>query len=53
MWRGEYRHDWSDQPFFLDHTCSTPATCPTIFSGNSKHQDTLTVALIAFFGPKR
>jgi putative OmpL-like beta-barrel porin-2 len=53
MWRGEYRHDWSDQPFFLDHTCSTPATCPTTFSGNSKHQDTLTVALIAFFGPKR
>jgi Putative beta-barrel porin-2, OmpL-like. bbp2 len=54
LWRGEYRHDWSDQPFFLNRTCTgAAAVCPTLFSGNSKHQDTLSVALIAFFGPKR
>ena len=53
MWRGEYRHDWSDQPFFLDHMCTVAAACPTITSGNSKHQDTLTGAVIAYFGPKR
>lgn len=54
MWRSEYRHDWSDQPFFLNHTCvGSFAACPTIFSGNSKHQDTLSFALVAFFGPKR
>jgi hypothetical protein len=59
--RVEYRHDWSDQPFFLDHTCPIPAACLVTpvggaFGnglGNSKHQDTLSVALIAFFGPKR
>jgi hypothetical protein len=60
LWRAEYRHDWSDQPFFLDHTppgvcAGTATTCVfTPFGiGNSKKEDTLTVALIAFFGPKR
>jgi hypothetical protein len=54
LWRAEYRHDWSDQPFFLNHTCiGTAAVCPTLFSGNSTKQDTLSVALVAFFGPKR
>jgi hypothetical protein len=58
LWRGEYRHDWSDHPFFLDHTCPILAAClvtPGFGNGfgNSKHQDTLTFAVIAFFGPKR
>ena len=41
--RLEYRHDWSNVPFF--DVGSTPAT--------SKHQDTVTLGLVAFFGPKR
>jgi Putative beta-barrel porin-2, OmpL-like. bbp2 len=54
LWRAEYRHDWSDQPFFLNHTCvGTAAVCPSLFSGNSTKQDTLSVAIVAFFGPKR
>jgi hypothetical protein len=54
LWRAEYRHDWSDQPFFLNHTCvGTAAVCPTTFSGNSTKQDTFSVAVVAFFGPKR
>lgn len=54
LWRAEYRHDWSNVPFFLNHSCiGTVAVCPIIFSGNSTKQDTLSVALVAFFGPKR
>jgi hypothetical protein len=54
LWRAEYRHDWSDHPFFLDHACiGTAAVCPTLFSGNSTKQDTLSVSVVAFFGPKR
>jgi hypothetical protein len=63
MWRGEYRYDWSDQPFFLtgSSACTEPeeenptvAQCPAFYGlGNSKHQQTLTFAVIAFFGPKR
>jgi hypothetical protein len=41
--RLEYRHDWSDK-YFYDRG-ATPAA--------SKNMDTLTVAFIAFFGPKR
>jgi hypothetical protein len=40
--RVEYRHDWSDQPFF--HKGDTEMV---------DAQSTLTVAFIAFFGPKR
>ena len=59
FWRVEYRHDWSDQPFFDRGTvlCNSPfsiRTCPANFGlGNSTKQNTLTVALVAFFGPKR
>ncbi len=41
--RAEYRRDWSNQPFFdrgLD-------------LGVHKNQDTLSLGLLAFFGPKR
>jgi hypothetical protein len=39
--RLEYRYDWSDQPFF-----QTGAT------GAADHQSTVSLGLIAFFGPK-
>jgi hypothetical protein len=42
--RVEYRRDWSDQPFF--HKGDSPI-------GKVDAQSTLTVAFIAFFGPKR
>jgi len=41
--RFEYRHDWSDVPFF--DAGAVPAS--------SKSQDTLTIAMVGFFGPKR
>jgi hypothetical protein len=41
--RLEYRHDWSNQPFFDQN--SNPESI--------KHMDTVTVGLVAFFGPKR
>jgi len=41
--RLEYRGDWSDQPFF--DRGGTPAT--------SKTQHTVTLGVVAFFGPKR
>ena len=57
MWRGEYRYDWSDKPFFqvgggtdAEFALGGPASFGL---GNSKHQNTLTFAIIAFFGPKR
>jgi hypothetical protein len=40
--RAEYRHDWSDQPYFERGT-----------GGAYDMQDTLTIALVAFFGPER
>ncbi len=43
MWRAEYRHDWSDQKIFE----RGPLT------GFTGKQDTLTVGIIAFFGPPR
>jgi len=43
MSRLEYRHDWSDVNFY--DRGGTPAS--------SKNLDTLTVAFIAYFGPKR
>jgi len=59
MWRGEYRYDWSNQPFFLVGAECGFTTGPGCVSGeakglgNSDHQNTLTFAVIAFFGPKR
>ncbi len=41
--RFEYRRDWSDEPFFQAGT----------IPNSTKNQDTLTVAMIGFFGPKR
>jgi hypothetical protein len=41
--RLEYRDDFSDQPFF--ESGSVPSS--------SKSQQTLTIALVGFFGPKR
>jgi hypothetical protein len=59
MFRAEYRHDWSNRPFFEKGTpvCASPFTrtaCPTDYGlGNAKTQDTVTLAFIAYFGPKR
>lgn len=63
LWRAEYRYDWSNQPFFergggsgfpFVCTADTPAACPAGFGlQNSKDQNTVTVAFIGFFGPKR
>jgi hypothetical protein len=41
--RAEYRHDWSDAPFFERGPLNLL----------SKKQDTFTLAVVAFFGPKR
>ncbi|HXM98550.1 MAG TPA: porin [Candidatus Dormibacteraeota bacterium] len=46
--RLEYRHDWSNQPFFVRGNTFTG-----IGIGTSKNQDTLTIGFVAFFGPKR
>jgi hypothetical protein len=58
MFRAEYRHDWSNRAFFErgQPACVgfTVTTCPADFGlGNSKKQDTVALAFIAFFGPKR
>ncbi len=59
MWRAEYRHDWSNQPFFEVGTrpcdaSDTATSCPGDYGlGTSKKQDTITLAVVAFFGPKR
>ena len=63
MWRAEYRYDWSNQPFFErgggsgnPFVCTgfSPAACPAGFGlQNSKNQNTVTVAFIGYFGPKR
>jgi hypothetical protein len=63
LWRAEYRYDWSSEPFFirgigdgLASMCTgiTPGKCPAGFGlQNSKDQNTITVAFIGFFGPKR
>ena len=41
--RIEYRHDWSDVDFF-DRGQN---------AARSDHQDTIAIAFIAYFGPKR
>ena len=65
LWRGEYRYDWSNQPFFergggsgypFPFVCTgfSPGACPAGFGlQNSKSQNTVTVAFIGYFGPKR
>jgi hypothetical protein len=40
--RLEYRHDWSNESFFERGG-----------TGSSKHQDTILIGFVAFFGPKR
>jgi hypothetical protein len=40
--RIEYRHDWSNEEFFERGS-----------TGSSKHQDTVLIGFVAFFGPKR
>ena len=59
-WRAEYRHDYSNEPFFVRsfgaHTCTgiTPVNCAEGFGlQNSRTQDTITIGFIGFFGPKR
>jgi hypothetical protein len=55
--RLEYRHDWSNQPFFQrGATISTNERfLPNYlgFPGTYKSQDTLTLGVLVFFGPKR
>src|SRR6202048_1393352 len=46
--RLEYRHDWSNKPFFVRGT-----SFGEYGIGHSKNQDTLTIGFVAFFGPKR
>jgi len=56
LWRAEYRRDWSDVPFYTRGTlpCRSPfgpTSCPANFGlGNSKHQNTITVGIVGFFG---
>jgi hypothetical protein len=55
--RLEYRHDWSNKPFFQRGASLTtnPAFTPNYFGlpGTEKTQDTLTLGFVVFFGPKR
>jgi hypothetical protein len=46
--RLEYRRDWSNKPFFVRGDTFTLSGL-----GTSKHQDTLSIGFVAFFGPKR
>jgi hypothetical protein len=53
--RLEYRHDWSNQPFF-QRGSSLGCDCAPAYMGpvgTAKSQDTLTLGIVAFFGPKR
>jgi hypothetical protein len=42
LWRGEYRYDWSNQPLYEYGTSLT-----------AHHENTATIAMVAYFGPKR
>jgi len=54
MWRGEYRYDWSNQPFFLRGPATSVKAAPVLAGlGNISHQQTVTFAIIGYFGPKR
>jgi hypothetical protein len=52
--RTEWRHDWSDKPFFERGNNGQPLNpgIGTFTPGPYKHQDTITVGFIAFFGGK-
>ncbi len=58
MTRVEYRHDWSNANVF-ESGCpapgfvEAPSTCTTVGAANSKMQNTITIGMIAYFGPKR
>jgi len=47
--RLEYRRDWSNQPFFFRGS----AVNGTTGLGTYKNEDTLSLGVLAFFGPKR
>lgn len=55
--RLEYRHDWSNRPFFQrGATLSTNESFSANylgFPGTYKSQDTLSLGVLVFFGPKR
>ncbi len=57
LWRAEYRHDWSDKTVFESGcpggTVFAGSGCVGVAGANSKSQNTATVAMIAYFGPKR
>jgi hypothetical protein len=46
LWRAEYRRDWSNIKFFTTGTANGVGK-------PAKNEDTLTVAFIGYFGPKR
>ena len=50
MVRGEYRYDWSNSLLFSKNGACDPSDDTFACS---KHQQTATVAFIAYFGPKR
>jgi hypothetical protein len=52
LMRTEYRYDWSDHAAFPRGNSLVP-TSPTPSPGAVKNQSTVTIGLIAFFGPKR
>jgi hypothetical protein len=47
--RLEYRRDWSNRPFFFRGSSVNEGTG----FGTYKNQDTLSLGVLAFFGPKR
>ncbi len=68
LWRLEYRRDWSTYPMFerglapistdesfysCEECTELPINDPAGLAGYSKSQNTVTIGLIAFFGPKR
>ena len=64
LWRAEYRYDWSNEPFFdcggigfRQRLHRKPRLRQVRQRGfglqNSKDQNTVTIAFIGFFGPKR
>lgn len=52
FWRFEYRHDHSDHAFFEDNKLPVGATA-NVGGFTKKNMDTLTAAVVAYFGPKR